>query len=151
MAMQLTDKRMLFLCSHTTTTLPYYVWKNITHHTTIRSGRLPDSAHHCSGKQEWQHRHKELRSIQFTTARTTERARRTLFAQVRTLKAQTRQNYNRDMSTKFSLLPWIDRRSAYIMNRYAVHSNGCTSYFNRWNREHHFGSFLRQGSACFQQ
>ena len=32
-------------------------------------------------------------------------------------------------------MPWIVRHSAYIMNRYAVHSNGCTSYFNRWTRE----------------
>ena len=37
---------------------------------------------------------------------------------------------------KHPLMPWIVRHSAY-MNRYAVHSNGCTSYFNRWNREQH--------------
>ena len=66
-----------------------------------------------------------------------ERAHRTLFAQIRTLKAQIRQNYNRDISMKHPLMPWIVRHSAYIMNRYAVHSNGCTSYFNRWNREQH--------------
>ena len=38
---------------------------------------------------------------------------------------------------KHPLMPWIVRHSAYIMNRYALHSNGCTSYFNRWNREQH--------------
>ena len=38
---------------------------------------------------------------------------------------------------KHPLMPWIVRHSAYIMNRYAVHSNGCTSYFNRRNREQH--------------
>ena len=38
---------------------------------------------------------------------------------------------------KHPLMPWIVRCSAYIGNRYAVHSNGCTSYFNRWNREQH--------------
>ena len=66
-----------------------------------------------------------------------ERARRTLFAQIRTLKAQIRQNCNRDISMKHPLMPWIVRHSPHIMNRYAVHSNGCTSYFNRWNREQH--------------
>ena len=66
-----------------------------------------------------------------------ERAHRTLFAQVRTLKAQIKQNYNRDVSMKHPLMPWIVRRTAYIMNRYAVHSNGRTSYFNRWNRKQH--------------
>ena len=66
-----------------------------------------------------------------------ERAHRTLLAQIRTLKAQIRQNYNRDSSIKHPLMPWIVRHSGCIMNRYAVHSNGCTSYFNRWNREQH--------------
>ena len=66
-----------------------------------------------------------------------ERAHRTLFAQIRTLKAQIKQNYNRDIPMKHPLMPWIVRHSAYIMNRYALHSNGCTSYFNRWNREQH--------------
>ena len=72
-----------------------------------------------------------------------ERAHRTFFSQSRTLKAQTRQNYNRDVSMKHQLMPWIVQHSAYIMNRYAVHSNGCTSHFNRWNRDH-FASLLGQ-------
>ena len=51
----------------------------------------------------------------------------TLFAQIRTLKAQIKQNCNRDVSMKHPLMPW----------RYAAPINGCTSYFNRWNREQH--------------
>ena len=66
-----------------------------------------------------------------------ERAHRTLFAQIRTLQAQIRQNYNRDIPMEHPLMPWTVRDSAHIMNRYAVHSNGCTSYFNRWHREQH--------------
>ena len=65
MAIQLTDKRS----SHTATALPHRMWKNIRHHTTIRSGRLPDSAYHSSGQQDRQHHYKELRSIQFTITR----------------------------------------------------------------------------------
>ena len=119
----------LRLCSYTATALPTYrVWKDNTHHTTIGSGRLPDSAHHSSGQQEWQRRHKELWRVE-----------RALFAQIRTLKAQIKQNCNRDVSMKRPLMPWIVRHSAYIMSRYAVHSNGCTSYFNRC-----FASLVRQ-------
>ena len=45
------------------------MWKNITLHTTTGSGRLPDSNDRSTGNQEWQHRRKELRSIQFTITR----------------------------------------------------------------------------------
>ena len=34
-------------------------------------------------------------------------------------------------------MPWIVRRSAYLLNRYAIHSNGNTSHFNRRGRESH--------------
>ena len=40
----------------------------MANHATVRSGGLPDSFDH-SCKQEWQHRHKELRNIQFTITR----------------------------------------------------------------------------------
>ena len=108
-----------------------------THHTTIGSGRLPDSAHHSSGQQEWQHHHKELWSIRLTITRWSRTSAQDIVCTNQNTKAQIKQNYNRDVSMKHPLTPWIVRHSAHIMNRCAVHSNGCTSYFNRWNRERH--------------
>ena len=90
------------------------------------------STHHCSGQQDRQHQYKELRSLQFTR-----RSRASTQNAVCTNQNTQAQISNRDISMKHPLMPWIVRHSAYIMNRYAVHSNGCTSYFNRWNREQH--------------
>ena len=109
------------------------MWKNNTLHTTVRSGRLPDITDHSSGQQEWQHHYKELRSIQFTIRRGNRASTQNIV--FRTLEAQIRQNYNRDITMEHPLMPWIVRRSACVINRYAVHSNERTSYFNRWNRE----------------
>ena len=44
-------------------------------------------------------------------------------------QAQIRQNYNRDIAMEHPLVPH--------KNRYAVHSNGRASHFNRWSREQH--------------
>ena len=55
--------------------------------------------------------------------------------QIRTLKAQTKQSYKRNIPMEHPLSPWIVRRSARIMNR--PRSNGSTGYFNRWNKEEH--------------
>ena len=63
-----------------------------------------------------------------------ERAHRTLFGQIRTLRAQIQKNYNRRINLQHPLVAWIVRRSAYILNRYAIHSGGHTSYFNRWQK-----------------
>ena len=86
-----TDALRLRVRSHTATALPQ-IERGRTTHTILQSDqedflRLP---------QQWptgMHHHKGLRSIQFTITR---RAHRTLFAQIRTLKAQIRQNYERE-------------------------------------------------------
>ena len=62
-----------------------------------------------------------------------ERAHRTLFGQIR----QMLQSYNRTITMKHPIMPWIVRHSAYIVNRYAIHANGFTSLYNRWHKEQH--------------
>ena len=44
-----------------------------------------------------------------------ERAHRALFGQIRTLRAQVFQNYNRTIAMKHPIMPWIVRHSAYIV------------------------------------
>ena len=33
-------------------------------------------------------------------------------------------------------MPWVIRHAAYLLNRYAIHNDGKTSFFRRWNKEH---------------
>jgi len=33
-------------------------------------------------------------------------------------------------------MPWLIKHAAYLLNRYSVHSDGNTSYYRRWNKEH---------------
>ena len=82
-----------------------------------------------------------------------ERAHRTLFAQIRTLKAQIKQNYNRDIPMKHPLMPWIVRRSAYIMNRQLCTAMDAqaTSTDGTENSIHHCASLVRQCNTCYQQ
>ena len=65
-----------------------------------------------------------------------ERFHRTLMGQVRTLKAQLQQNYDRTITSKHPIVPWLVRHTAYLLNRYAVHADGNTSYFRRWHKNH---------------
>ena len=66
-----------------------------------------------------------------------ERFHRTLFNQVRTLTAQWKSNYKLNIiSINHLIMPWVIRHAAYLLNRYAIHNDGKTSYFRRWNKEH---------------
>ena len=66
-----------------------------------------------------------------------ERFHRTLFNRVRTLTAQLRNNYKlNNISINHPIMPWVIRHAAYLLNRYAIHNDGKTSYFRRWNKEH---------------
>ena len=65
-----------------------------------------------------------------------ERFHRTLMGQVRTLKADLQRNYDRTINSKHPIIPWLVRHTAYLLNRYLVHSDGNTSYHRRWHREH---------------
>ncbi len=52
-----------------------------------------------------------------------ERFHRTLMGQVRTLKAQLESNYI-VITSQHPIIPWLVRHSAYLLNRYATHSDG---------------------------
>ena len=65
-----------------------------------------------------------------------ERFHRTLMGQVRTLKAQLEHNYNIRLTSQHPIMPWLVRHSVYLLNRYAVHADGNTSFFRRWNKKH---------------
>ena len=65
-----------------------------------------------------------------------ERFHRTLMGQFRTLKAQLQHNYDRTITSKHPIVPWLVRHTAYLLNRYAVHVDGNTSYFRRWHKDH---------------
>ena len=66
-----------------------------------------------------------------------ERFHRTLFNQVRTLTAQLKNNYKLNIiSINHPIMPWVIRHAAYLLNRHAIHNDGKTSYFRRWNKEH---------------
>ena len=65
-----------------------------------------------------------------------ERFHRTLMGQVRTLKAQVEHNYNIRLTSQHPIMPWLVRHSVYLLNRYAVHADGNTSFFRRWNKKH---------------
>lgn len=56
--------------------------------------------------------------------------------QIRTFRAQLQQNYGRTIASKHPIIPWLVRHAAYLLNRYATHADGNTSYFCRWNRDH---------------
>ena len=70
----------------------------------------------------------------------------TLAAQIRKLRAQIEKKYNTIIGARYPITPWIVRHAAYLLNRYAVHSDGMTSYYRRGTKstEHHSASLERQ-------
>ena len=65
-----------------------------------------------------------------------ERFHRTLMGQIRTLKLRLENNYGIHLSTTHPIMPWLVKHAAYLLNRYSLHSDGNTSYYRRWNKEH---------------
>ena len=65
-----------------------------------------------------------------------ERFHRTLMGQVRTLKAQLETNYGISITSQHPIIPWLVRHAVYLLNRYATHADGNTSFYRRWNKEH---------------
>ena len=65
-----------------------------------------------------------------------ERYHRTLMGQVRTLLQQVTTKYNLTLSVQHPILPWIVRHAAWLLNRYAIHNDGQTSYQRRWQKDH---------------
>ena len=58
-----------------------------------------------------------------------ERFHRTLMGQVRTLKSQLQNNYDIRLTSKYPIVAWMVRHTAYLLNRYAIHSDGNTSFY----------------------
>ena len=54
---------------------------------------------------------------------------------VRALKLQLENNYNTRFTSKHPIMSWMVKHAAYLLNRYAVHADGNTSYYRRWNKE----------------
>ena len=65
-----------------------------------------------------------------------ERFHRTLAGQVRALKLQLETNYGIKLNSKHPIMPWLVKHAAYLLNRYSIHSDGNTSYYRRWGKEH---------------
>ena len=56
--------------------------------------------------------------------------------QVRTLKAQLEANYDISITSQHPIIPWLVRHAVYLLNRYATHADGNTSFYRRWNKQH---------------
>jgi hypothetical protein len=56
--------------------------------------------------------------------------------QVRAIKLQLENNYGIKLNSKHPIMPWLVKHSAYLLNRYPIHSDGNTSYYRRWGKEH---------------
>ena len=65
-----------------------------------------------------------------------ERFHRTLTGQVRALVQQVTTSYNLTLSVQHPITLWIVRRAAWLLNRYATHNDGQTSYQKRWQKDH---------------
>ena len=65
-----------------------------------------------------------------------ERFHRALMGQVRTLRAQLEANYDISITSQHPIMPWLVRHSAYLLNRFATHADGNTSFYRRWSKEH---------------
>ena len=61
---------------------------------------------------------------------------RTLVGQVRALKLQLENSYNTRLTSKHPIMPWMVKHAAYLLNRYATHTDGNTSCYRCWNKEH---------------
>ena len=57
-----------------------------------------------------------------------ERFHRTLMGQVSAFKLQLENNYRIHLTSKHPIMPWMVKHAAYLLNRYAVHSDGNTSF-----------------------
>ena len=65
-----------------------------------------------------------------------ERFHGTLTGRVRAPKLQLENKYNTRLASKHPIMPWMLKYGAYLLNRYAVHAAGNTSYYRRRNTEH---------------
>ena len=55
---------------------------------------------------------------------------------MRALKLPLENNYDTRLTSKHPIMSWMVKYAAYLLNRYAIHADGNTSYYRRWNKEH---------------
>ena len=77
-----------------------------------------------------------------------ERFHRTLMGQVRALVQQVTTSYNLTLSVQHPIMPWIVRHATWLLNRYAMHNDGQTSYQRRWQKDPSPVNWLRNGRRC---
>ena len=117
------------------------MWQNTRHpkqhRHTVRSGSLPDRilkmtaatfGGNLAARQAPAYTSQAQGSV--------ERFHRTLMGQVRALKLKLENNYRIHLTSKHPITPWMVKQAAYLLNRYAVHSDGNISYYRRWSKEH---------------
>ena len=49
---------------------------------------------------------------------------------------QVTTSYKLTISNQHPIVPWMIRHAAYLLNRFAVHSDGQTSFQRRWGEDH---------------
>ena len=112
----LREATTLCLCSTTATAVLGRMRPNNTCDTTIRSGRLPGRTYKGSGKHNGEHNHTHFTGIQFTiTRRRRTGTPHTLRTDANTESTNVPELYNRTITMKHPIMPWIVRHSAYIV------------------------------------
>ena len=120
------------------TTIPDGMWRNTCnsqqHCPTIRPGRLHHLLAQNGGNSNGQQHSSE--TITWQAQGSVERFHRTLMGQVRAIKLQLENNYGIKLNSKHPIMTWLVKHSAYLLNRYSIHSEGNTSYYRRWGKKH---------------
>ena len=155
MAIQLTNKRMLF--DYAVTQLQHFLIEcGRTTHTILQSDQedfltaLTTAVANKNGNITT--RNSGAYSSQSQGG--VERAHRTLFAQIRTLKAQIRQNYNRDIHNETSTHALDSSTQCIHHEQVRSSQQWMHKLFQQMEQRastHHFVSLVRQCNTCYQQ
>ena len=123
------------LCKNLPTSIPSGVWPDRRHFTSDNEeyliALLRATANACGNM-----------AVRFSPAYSSqsngnvERYYRTQSGQIRTLREQVQQNHSIQIPTDHPLMAIAVRHSAYLINRFLIKADGCTSYQARWGRTH---------------
>ena len=59
-----------------------------------------------------------------------------LYAQIRTLRKDLQERYGREIELTSPIMTWLVRHSQWLLNRYAIRSDGLTPFERRWSRRY---------------
>ena len=59
-----------------------------------------------------------------------------LYAQIRTLRKDLQERYGREIELASPIMTWLVRHSQWLLNRYAIRSDGLTPFERRWSRRY---------------